>query len=190
MRKDLQQNTIESELIEKIVKNDADAFEKLFYTYCQPLINFTYRYVKTIPAAENIVQDVFLKIWLKRKQLKPSSNIKSYLYTAVKNEALKYLRHAKVVQRSAKEVQMLDSSIKKPEDELSEKELAAAVQKAIGELPQKSRMVFLMSKYDNLTYSEIAEIQKISKKTVETHMGRALKFLRKRLSNFFSVLLF
>jgi RNA polymerase sigma-70 factor (ECF subfamily) len=66
---------------------------------------------------------------------------------------------------------------------VDEKEIAISVQRAISELPSQCRLIFTMNKYSNLTYSEIAEIQNISIKTLETHMGRALKFLRKRLAN-------
>ena len=180
---------IEAGCVEKIIAGSADAFEKLFNTYCQPLIHFTYRCVQDMQIAENLVQEVFVRVWRRREQLDPSSNIKAYLYTAAKNEALKHLRHAKVVNNNTADVQRMRDSIKTPEKTLSENDLAAAVQQAIDELPEKSRLIFSMSKYDQLTYAEIAEIQNISVKTVETHMGRALKFLRQRLADFFPLLL-
>jgi RNA polymerase sigma-70 factor (ECF subfamily) len=178
----------ESELIIKIHEGDADAFKNLFETYCQALIYFAWRYVKNTQVAENIVQDVFLKIWLNRTKLNPALSTKSYLYKAVKNQAMQHLRKAKIESRKGN-IQALDGSVKSPEDILDEKEIAISVQRAISELPSKSRLIFTMSKYSNLKYSEIAEIQNISIKTVETHMGRALKFLRKRLANLRSLLL-
>jgi RNA polymerase sigma-70 factor (ECF subfamily) len=172
----------ESEWIIKIREIDADAFKRLFETYCQALIYFAWRYVKSTQIAENIVQDVFLKIWLNRTKLNPALKIRSYLYKAVKNQAMQHLRKAKFENRK-ENIQTLDSSTKSPEDRLDEEEIAISVQRAISELPPKSRLIFTMSKYSNLTYSEIAEIQNISVKTVEAHIGRALKLLRKRLAN-------
>ncbi len=172
----------ESEWIIRICESDADAFKNLFETYCQALIYFAWRYVKNTQIAENIVQDVFLMIWFNRTKLNPALKIKPYLYKAVKNQAMQHLRKTKF-ENQKENIQSLDSSTKSPEDILDEKEIAISVQRAISELPSKCRLIFTMSKYSNLTYSEIAEIQNISIKTVETHMGRALKFLRKRLAN-------
>jgi RNA polymerase sigma-70 factor (ECF subfamily) len=188
LKSNVEKSNSESELTIKIREGDADAFKNLFETYCQALIYFAWRYVKNTQVAENIVQDVFLRIWLNRTKLNPALKIKSYLYKAVKNQAFQHLRKAKY-ENQKENIQALDSSTKSPEDILNEKEIAVSVQRAISELPPQSRLIFTMSKYNNLKYSEIAEIQNISIKTVETHMGRALKFLRKRLANLRSVLL-
>ena len=87
------QFTIDSVWIEKISNGDADAFEKLFNIYCQPLIHFANRFLNDIPAAENVIQDVFVKIWQNRQKLDPDENFKTYLFTAARNTALKYIRH-------------------------------------------------------------------------------------------------
>jgi len=181
LKSNVEKSHSESEWIIKIRESDAGAFKNLFETYCQALIYFARRYVKNTQVAENIVQDVFLRIWLNRTKLNPALKIKSYLYKAVKNQAMQHLRKAKF-ENQRENIQALDSSAKSPEDILNEKEIAKSVQRAISELPSQSRLIFTMSKYSNLTYLEIAEIQNISIKTVETHMGRALKFLRKRLA--------
>jgi RNA polymerase sigma-70 factor (ECF subfamily) len=150
--------------------------------YCQPLINFANRYINDIHIAENIVQDIFFKLWEKRSRLNPDSNIKSYIFTAVKNHALKYLRHYDVVKRSETELKSISLTVKTPEDFLHEKEFAQSVQNAINELPERCRLIFSMNRFDQLTYAEIASVLNISIKTVETQMGRALKFLRKHLT--------
>lgn len=180
-------NQPEREWVEKIRCGDAEAFEHLFKKYCQPLINFARRFVQDTQSAENIVQDVFLKIWSIRKELNPTLNIKSYLYTAVRNGALKQLRHQTVEQRTADRLTLPDFDLITPEDNLTEKELTAAVHQAVAELPEKCRIIFAMNRYDHLSYKEIAEIQNISIKTVETQMSRALKFLRQRLIYFLSI---
>lgn len=182
----MKQNRSESQWIQKIRSGDAKAFEELFLIYCQLLIHFVHRYVRDTQIAENIVQDVFLKIWMNRSDLNPSLNIKTYLYTAVKNRALNHLRHADVEHRNAENLRSMNYPVRTPEDEWHEQELKASVQKAIEELPEKCRIIFSMSRFDSLTYAEIAEIQDISIKTVETQMGRALKTLRKRLIHLLS----
>jgi RNA polymerase sigma-70 factor (ECF subfamily) len=148
------------------------------------LINFARRFVGETETAENLVQDVFLKIWEHRAKLNPELNIKTYLYTAVRNQAFNYLRHLNVKRQSAEHLSSEVVEIKSPDNELAQKELAESIQAAVSELPEKRRIIFSMNRFDGLTYAEIAEIQNISIKTVETQMGRALQFLRKRLAHF------
>ena len=177
------QDQIESEWVRKIRTDDAAEFGRLFGVYCQPLIGFARRYVRDIPVAENVVQDVFLAVWSNRAQLNPSLKIKTYLYTAVKNQALKHLRHVDVERRGIEQLESAEASVRTPEDEWREKEVGTSIHRAIGELPERCRLIFSMNRFDRLTYAEIANIQDISIKTVETQMGRALRFLRSRLAD-------
>jgi len=172
-----------AELICKIRTGDASAFEQLFRLYSQPLIHFVCRYVRDISTAENLVQEVFLAAWAHRSQLDPTRNIKTYLYTAARNQALKHLRHTQVEQRSAADIEMGPPHPPTPEDERQSQEIGVALARAIEALPEKARIIFSMNRFDQLSYAEIAEIQGISIKTVETQMGRALKTLRPRLAH-------
>jgi len=176
-----EQSQIESEWIRDIKAGKQNAFEKLFNFYCQRLINFTRRYVADIQIAENIVQDVFVHVWNHRSNLDPSRLIKSYLFKAVKNEALKEIRHRDVETRSQQKlIDLIEPDID-PEKELTAEETNKEIHQAINELPDKCREIFKMNRFDGLKYAEIAEILNISEKTVETQMGRALKKLRIRL---------
>jgi RNA polymerase sigma-70 factor (ECF subfamily) len=181
---------IDSQLIEKIVRGDSASFQRLFSLYCQPLINFARRYVKDIHIAENIVQDVFVQIWQNRIQLDPSLNIKIYLYTAVKNRAYKHFRRLDVQRRASESLNFVWPAVKTPEDEMYQKEIITAINIAIEKLPKKTRIVFSMNRFDDLTYKEIARILNISIKTVETHMGRALKYLRDHLAHLLTSIIF
>lgn len=181
---------IESDWVKQIRQDDAGAFEKLFKAYCQPLIDFARRYVQDAATAENLVQDVFLKVWENRDALNPQLNIKTYLFTAVKNQALRHLRHAGVKSRSTETVKSMTAAVLTPEQEMNEKELSESIQKAIADLPEKCRLTFAMNRFDKLTYSEIAQVQSVSVKTVETQMSRALKSLRKQLAPFLTILPF
>lgn len=178
----------ESDLIQKIRAGDTLAFEQLFHTYCQALIRFACRFVRDVQVAENIVQDVFVRIWHNRAKLNPDSNIKAYLYKAIKNQTLQHLRHLKIEIRT-EYMHNPGNPHNNPEKPLEEQQIAKAVYEAIAELPPHRRLIFTLSKYDHYTYAEIAEIQNISIKTVETQMGRALRFLRKRLAHLTTMLM-
>lgn len=180
----------ESELVKQVAAGDEKAFEILFKHYAQRLINFARRFVFDTTIAENFVQDVFLKVWANREQLDPEKSFKTYLFTAVRNQALHHLRHLEVERRSEENIDLFPEPIKTPEQELSEKEVEEYIRQAIGELPEKCQLIFYMNRFDQLTYTQIAEVQNISIKTVETQMGRALKYLRQRLHQFMMVLPF
>jgi RNA polymerase sigma-70 factor (ECF subfamily) len=183
------QTAFDAECIRGIIRGNAGSFENLFNFYCQPLISFSRRYVLDRQVAENIVQDIFVRIWTKRSGLDPDKSIKSYLFTSVKNESLKYIRHQDVEKRSAGKMAHSNISENNPEEVLNQSELEAIIKRAISELPEKCREIFTMNRFDNLKYSEIAGILNISVKTVETQMGRALKKLRERLKPFLMVLM-
>lgn len=176
-------------LVEEIRNGDVRAFEDLFNNHCQRLINFSRRYVREKEIAENIVQDVFLRVWQNRSNLDPSQMIHSYLFTSVKNESLKYLRHLDVEHRGEDRVADSINKEKSPEQEIEGNELTKEIYKAISELPEKCREIFKMNRFDKLKYAEIAKILDISIKTVETQMGRALKKLRERLSHLLSIII-
>ena len=176
-----EQVLIESEWVKSIKIGDHKAFELLFNFYCQRLISFAQRYVIDIQIAENIVQEVFVSVWSQRNKLNPSKMIKSYLFTAVKNQALNELRHRDVQTKSQGRLVDLSTKDTDPEQELTTDEINNAIHRAIDELPEKCREIFMMNRFDELKYAEIADVLNISIKTVETQMGRALKKLRERL---------
>jgi RNA polymerase sigma-70 factor (ECF subfamily) len=179
----------EAGLIRRIREGETEAFERLFKLHCRALVRFALRFVGQNETAEGIVQDVFVRIWRGRAQLNPDLSVKAYLYQAVKNQSLQHLRHLKIVHQK-QELREQAPSNRSPEAAVERQETARAVYEAISELPPHRRMIFTLSKYDHYTYAEIAEIQKISIKTVETQMGRALKFLRKRLAHLLGFLSF
>jgi len=174
----------DSVLIERIRAGDSSAFQSLFNLYADLLLNYVHHYVNDPQICEDIVQELFVKIWLKRKNLKSISSIKSYLYTAVRNGAFQYLRHEKVKQKSEATIKSLYTFNQTPEQKMHEEELTNTIQSAIEELPEKCQMIFKLNRFDGLSYSEIAEVENISVNTVKTQMGRAFKFLRKRLTRY------
>jgi len=184
------QSLNEVEWVNKIRSGDSAAFEALFNFYCQQLINFARRYVFDKQIAENVVQDVFVNVWQNRKNLDPSKMIKAYLFTAVKNNSLKHLRHLNIENKEIESTSPYIGDDERPDKKLDEKELGVEVHQAIDELPEKCKEIFKMNRFENLKYAEIAKILNISIKTVETQMGRALKKLRERLKPFLTIILF
>ncbi len=175
---------ISSVEIEKIRSGDVEAFEQLFRRLFYPLVAFACHYVNDPAAAEDLVQDVFIHVWSHREQLDPGRNIKTYLYTAVRNRAFKCARHFRVREQYRIHHIVSDTIADSPEQQAADAEFHQAVARSIQTLPVKCRTIFCMNRFDDLKYREIAEILNISVKTVETQMGRALKLLKKHLQAF------
>jgi len=180
----------EAECVNKIRSGDSAAFEELFNLYCQQLINFSRNYVTDKQIAENIVQDVFVSVWQNRTNLNPSKMIKAYLFTSVKNNSLKHLRHLKIENKGIEDNPPYGSDDERPDRKLDGKEIELKIHQAINELPEKCKEIFKMNRFENLKYAEIAQNLDISIKTVETQMGRALKKLRERLMPLLTMILF
>jgi len=176
------------QLVFRIKNGDAVAFKELFFKYCQPLIRFAYRFTREVAAAEDMVQEVFLKTWQNRRELNPQLHIKSYLYRAVRNQALNLIRHEQIVHKAQQELRDISQTPFTPEDIMNATEIESAAWEAIEELPEKCRLIFSLNRFDNLTYAEIAELLELSVKTIETQMGRALQHLRKKLSHLLQLL--
>lgn len=168
----------------RIQSGDRAAFESLFRTYAEPLCDLIEGYVGTPEVAEELVQDLFLEIWSQRGDWDVQGSVKSYLYTAARNRALDHLKHRRVVDRWEEQAQR-DATYRppRPEKDLQQKQLHEEVQRAIEELTERQRLVFVLSRHHDLTQREIAAMLDISVRTVETHMRKALKSLRSLLSS-------
>lgn len=172
-------------LVEQIGNNDKKAFEKLFRRYYSRLQRFLWGYVKNQQIAEDLVQEVFVRIWENRHSLNPDKKIKTYLYKIGRNLAIDHTRHKKVVRDWEEEKKALHSLMDKTiEDKLHKKFMLKEVKKAIGDLPERRRLVFILSRYEGMTYKEIAEKLDISVNTVDTQICRALQTLRDKFSSF------
>jgi RNA polymerase sigma-70 factor, ECF subfamily len=171
--------------VEAIQRDDEDAFKKLFLAYYDPLCNFSWRFTRSKAISEDLVQDVFTDLWNLRKTLDPRKSISVYLYQSVKNKAIDYLDHQKVVRRYQLNVEHSDRNIVQIRRPIQEEvEFIRAARKAIDELPFRAQQVYVLHREDGLTYQEIAEVMGISIKTVESQMSRALEILRTCLSKY------
>ncbi len=169
---------------ERIRSGDSTAFSYIFRKHYEQLYRFAGRFVKDTHTAENIVQNVFVNLWIERNKRHIQTSLKSYLYKMVKNHSLNYLKREKKMDYLEKRQNIQENFNISPDEKLLEKELHIAVHNAINKLPSQCRQIYLMKRYDDLKYTEIAEILNISINTVKTQMKRALKSLLKQLSPF------
>jgi RNA polymerase sigma-70 factor, ECF subfamily len=171
---------------------DREVFERMFRNYYKRLHGFAFSYVKRRECAEDIVQTVFLRIWTNRTSWDPPGKVRHYLFTAVRNEALNFLKHQKVQADSEAEITETFRELKERtfyEETPESEELKKAIQKEIDQLPKSCREIYLLNRRSGLTYSEIADHLGISINTVGTQMGRALKTLRENLSDYLPIIL-
>jgi len=177
-------------ILESIQQNDEQVFETFFKTYYERLCNYANTILNDMDEAEEMVQNAFLTIWEKRTSIEVHTSLKSYLYRAVYNSSLNHVKHLKVQRRHEafyKNTATVDHE--NATEQLMENELHKMAQKAIEELPPQCQMVFKLSRYENLSYTEIAAQMNISVKTVENHIIRALKVLRVKLKDYLPLLI-
>lgn len=164
----------------RALKNDERAtFNFLFDKYYSRLYYFSNRYLNMTSEAEEVVQDVFLKLWLNKDTLDENLSIQSYLFTIVKNSVLNIIRK-RTSRRNYEQNELFTSTAYAAESPIDVEflELSKILQDAINTLPSKRKEVFLLSRYEELTNKEIAEKLGISIKTVEAQITAALKQLK------------
>jgi RNA polymerase sigma-70 factor (ECF subfamily) len=162
-------------------ENETAFMEAVFRRYYTPLGRTVNRMVNDQQATEDILQDVFLKIWNNRKDLSFTFSIKSYLYRAAINAALNYLEKNKRTVGLETEYYP-EPTAEGVEDQLHFQEVESRVQEAIETLPPACKTIFVLSRYEEMSYREIADSLQISVKTVENQMGKALRQMRQYLS--------
>ena len=160
---------------------DREAFDQIFRMYYAQLTRFCLQYVPDRDTAEELVQDFFVKLWIRREDFEIKISLKSYLFKSVCNFAYSYLSQQKYQKEKIQKAMEKFSAAeqKNPFEKLNEKEMETIIQRAIDTLPEKRREVFLMSRDEGLKNKEIAERLNISVKTVERQMTKALDYLRK-----------
>ena len=167
----------ESDYLRRLKQDDERAFDALFRHYSALVYRFAYSYLKSRPAAEEIVQECFIKIWERRAQLRDDVPLKGYLFTTAHHAVLNELRRDQHHLRLHGQV----AAAAGPASVANEVEyhaMEAPYQAALAHLPPKQREAFVLSRQQGLSYPEIAERQGVSVKTVEAHMMQALKTIR------------
>ena len=161
-------------------------FEEVFRYHFKSLHSYACTITRDPVAAEEIVQNVFVRLWEKKEDIQIRENISVYLYRAVHNGSLNHLKHLKVkvaYQTHAMRRHTVNDSGKASE-KVTMGELEQNLQKALHELPEQCRTIFQLSRFGELKYREIADRLGLSVKTVENQMGKALRLLRLKLVDF------
>jgi len=173
----------DTEITGRIRQGDIGQFESLFRSSYVSLVRYAKTLIKDYDTAEEIVQDLFFRLWQDKEKIKIESSLNGYLFRSVHNKCLHYIEHTRVVDRHAVEMSFRQSdSPENPSDILQYKELQAKIAGILEKLPERCGQIFCMSRFEGLKYNEIAEKLSVSVKTVEANMGRALKEFRKELA--------
>lgn len=175
----------ESALLSRISKGDKAAFSVVFTAYYADLVMFAFTFLKEKEASEEIIQDVFVKLWDNRESLEIKSSLKSFMLKSVQNKCIDMLRHKKIKNRYSDEI--LNYPViheNQTEDYILHSELEGIIGKLLQELPEKVNQAYVLNRFDGYTYSEIAEKLNVSVRTVEVRISRALGFLREKLKEY------
>lgn len=175
------------ELMRKAAEGDRAAFAEIFEKYYSRILNFFWRLVWDRAKAEELAQDVFLKLWKKRKAYEGTGKFSTYLFQIAKNHWVNQLRRKKrfqdFIDTKKEELKRDDwGSAPGPEKEIEERELEETVREAIDSLPENYRVPFVLSRYSKLKYKDIANILEISPRTVEWRISEAYSLLGEKLA--------
>ena len=168
----------DSKLADEIRSGDGAAFQTLYYRYYQALFSFVFQRVRSQEQTKDFLQEVFTRLWEKRSRIDSAKSIRAYLYRIANNLIIDQVR--KGSSERAYRTKMLRSSLSQSDEAIETK---TAVEFALNNLPDKMRQVFALSRYEGLTYAEIAQVCDVSVKTVESRMSQALQRLRTELSD-------
>lgn len=169
-------------LIHKLKRDDIRAFNLLFELYSSKLYHFALGYLKSKEESEELVQEIFTRIWEKRAAIDPEQSFDSYLFTIAFNHIRKFFRSRAILNKYIDFTQQQQPAEPVASPEVSYRALSELVEQLVGQMPEKRRLVFRKSRFEGKPISEIAREMGISTKTAENHLHTALKFLRQELA--------
>jgi RNA polymerase sigma-19 factor, ECF subfamily len=179
-------NLQDAHILRQIKRGDIKYFENLFHQHYPGMCSYAEALLKSEVLAEEIVQDIFFNIWKNKDRLMLHGKWNSYLYKAVYNNSMAYLRKMKKEVLSDEVWENKEEFSSDPEQEMQLKEIRGVIIKTLDELPERTREIYNLNRTDGLKYTEIAERLSISVKTVEANMSRAIKALRISLREYSS----
>ncbi len=170
----------QSALLSAISNGDEEAFTVLYELHWEKLFIYVMNVIKDEEETADIIQELFLNLWLSREKANVIQNIQAYLFIAARNAALQRLaaRQKKDVLLQSLQIDLNSSSQTAPDKILFGKELAEIIDQAVSRLPKKMREVFVLSRERDLTHREIADLLSISDKTVKKQVGYAIKIIK------------
>jgi RNA polymerase sigma-70 factor, ECF subfamily len=170
-----------SDLISLIKKGDEGAFKSFFTLFYGDIYRFLFKYLSNSSDAEDLCQETFIRFWQQRDNIDISSYPRAYLYKIAKNLAFNFSTRKPTSVSYDQDLHIVSLSGNDPRQEYDNKNLAEECRKVINELPERCRMTFILSRYEGLDYSEIAETMGISIQTVKNQMSKAIKYLKDKL---------
>jgi len=159
-------------------------FENIFKTHFQHLLNFAKQFIVDEDIAKDITQSTFVKLWELRENIDIQKSVKSYLFTSVRNNCINHIRDNKKFQSKILDVELAEINFSELSDNVAYTELEDKINAILSTLPEKTRQIFELSRFENKKYREIAIDLDISEKTVEAHMSKVLKILREELKDY------
>ncbi|MCS5490623.1 RNA polymerase sigma-70 factor [Algoriphagus limi] len=181
---------IDQEIFNSIKLGDEKVLEMLFHEYYQPLCQYAFSILNDREEAEEVVQNSFVRIWEKRKDISIQTSAKAYLYRVVRNSCLNEIKHQKVKIQHQEWSKMDSDRLELASDTMAIRgELEQKIKEAMQKLPEQCRLIFSLSRFEELKYKEIADQLNISIKTVENQMGKALKIMREELKEYLPLIL-
>lgn len=180
----LQPTYSDQELRDLLQRDSERAIEWMFKQYYGMLSATVFRILPNQELAEDLVQELFLDIWRKKESLQFQTSVGAYLRKAIVNKTLNYIRDTKMKFESDEPADTIAGTISPPSSGVETSELQQAIDQAIDRLPERCRIVFALSRFEQMSQQEIAQSLGISVKTVENQMTKALRSLRSDLSEF------
>lgn len=175
----------EIQICTRIRQGDKEAFESVFKAYYRYLCAYANQILNDRDLSEEVVQEMFFQLWQKHNSFEISTSLKSYLFRATHNSCLNHLKHNKVKEAYAQHILYVKGGADAAEEDAgNSSELQNAIARAVDKLPPERKKVFLMIRYEERKYKEVAEILGLSVKTVENQMGKAMQFLRESLKDY------
>lgn len=169
-----------------MANDDRKAFERFFNLLYPRFYRYAFLYLKSDMLSEELVSDVFLKLWNARKNLVEVKELEFYLFRSVKNQALTYLKRNRNHPEELSEfVQSSLVEYRQPENLMIAGELYTQIERTIANLPEKCQVIFRMIREDMMSYKQVAELLQLSPKTIENQMGIALKKIRKAIDDYY-----
>jgi len=172
----------EQQVLQRIQQGDESAFGSLYSHYRDPALRFCISIVKDKEEAENILHDVFVKLWHRRTSINPDLNFSSYLFTSIKNKVFDYLKEVKKNESMKQNLWEQMQALQEEDAEEVTQEKHAKVVQAIENLSASRKMIVKMNIEEGMSYAEIAEQLNISKNTVKNQLVKAKQIIRKQFN--------
>jgi len=173
----------EKHLLSLVAQGDVNAFSAIYHHYNRSIYPFVLKITKSETLAEEIIQEVFISVWVNRTQMAQVENFRAYIYTIATNKTLNYFKKAVAETRRILQVSATSAKVSNvTEEEIFAKESESLVQAAVESLPEQRKKIYKLSRHEGLTHDQIAEKLNISKNTVKNQLVEALKFIRHYLN--------